>query len=195
MADIIDLDSERTTRQALTSATGIDDAQVEAQVVAFLADSLENLKASVLGANFTTDTDLRSIERFFYNHLVSRFRALSDKFLSYLYLSRMAARHRDIEPVYLSDVMQQPASASQAMAQRIADMCFVLAGLFPEWIARRGAWISRQDYIRIGQSYYGNAAARAHGQREQMFRDLARGFQDYADAVYEARQVLLPSAG
>lgn len=161
-----------------------DDNELEATIVAYLADGPQRLGRRIFGEGVQRVEDLTRLEQFFYSHLIARFRRVSEAFLSYLYLSRLATRD-DLGPGYVSDLMTQGAAPA-----RIGDFCFALAALYPEWVERRKSAMRVADYAQIGSAAYATAARLAVPPRDRVFRDIAARFTDYARAMYEARRAL-----
>ena len=181
MGELIEF-PDRTGRAAKDNAPLGHD--LDATVVAYLAEGPETLRRRALGEGLSAVSDLQRVEAFFYSHLISRFRRVSEAFLSYLYVSRLATRD-DLAPGYVSDLMAQ-----EAPAVRIGDFCFALAAFYPEWVERRRSAMRVEDYVQIGAGAYASAAHRASPPRDRVFRAIAERFADYAAAMYEALRTL-----
>jgi len=163
---------------------------VEGNILSIFSDSLKKLKEDLFGEGFSIEKDLRRIENFFLSVLIQRFRNPRENFPSYMYISQLLSRSAQLGPVYLVDLLQSQSGPFYEISRKAGDFCFVLSGLFPEWLERPRRTTRREDYLQLGSFFYHQTAVAISGSRAKLFQDLSIHFRPYADAVQEAKQAL-----
>lgn len=160
------------------------------QLFPLFSTSLEELKDTLLGTAFAWEKNLRKIEQFYLAILIQRFRNPRQHFPSYMYLSQLLSRSHQLAPGYVVDILKEDREPWYERTRKAGDLCFILSGLFPEWIERRRSVTTRNDYIQLGEHFYRQTASAISGSRAQLFWDLSLHFRPYADVIREAKQAL-----
>jgi hypothetical protein len=171
------------------SASG-KEGSLEENIISIFSHSLSELKEDLFGREFAVEKDLKRIEHFFFSTLIQKFRNPKENFSSYMYISQLLSRSAHLAPGYIVDHLRSQKGPGYEIARKAGDLCFILAGLFPEWLERPRRTTTRTDYILLGSYFYRQTSAGISGNRAKLFWDLSVHFRSYADAVQEAKQAL-----